>query len=248
MKCPIVPVRAAALVAAILAVLACGSPGSGGAPPPQPPDDRLFAGPEDIAAERAAKDETFRDGPDSPLTETERPGFAGLQYFPYDPALRFPVYFRALPEPEPLTIITTQGKERPAVRAGHFEFVHEGRTHRLTAFQLRDAGEAGYRELFVPFMDATTGQETYIAGRYLSFDVESAVDGWYGLDFNLAYHPLCAYGRTDYVCPRTPEENRLPFAVRAGERGRAHQTMPKDALSEAPATLEPAADAGEDAP
>ena len=74
-------------------------------------------------------------------------------------------------------------------------------------------------------MDETTGVETYGAGRYLSFPFAPQGDGWYGLDFNLAYHPLCAYGRTDYVCPRTPEENRLGFPVRAGEKGRiGHKT------------------------
>jgi hypothetical protein len=71
--------------------------------------------------------------------------------------------------------------------------------------------------LFLPFLDATSGTETYGAGRYV--DLAPGLDGWYVLDFNLAYHPLCAYGRTDYRCPKTPEENRLPFAVRAGERG-----------------------------
>ncbi|NJN64231.1 MAG: DUF1684 domain-containing protein [Acidobacteria bacterium] len=40
---------------------------------------------------------------------------------------------------------------------------------------------------------------------------------------------LCAYGRSDFVCPQTPAENRLPFAIRAGEKGRAHQPLPVDA-------------------
>ena len=37
------------------------------------------------------------------------------------------------------------------------------------------------------------------------------------LDFNYAYNPSCAYDAR-WVCPLAPTENRLPFAVRAGEK------------------------------
>jgi uncharacterized protein (DUF1684 family) len=37
------------------------------------------------------------------------------------------------------------------------------------------------------------------------------------LDFNFAYNPSCSYdGR--WACPLAPAANRLPLAVRAGER------------------------------
>jgi len=42
-------------------------------------------------------------------------------------------------------------------------------------------------------------------------------DETYVLDFNLAYHPYCAYAET-YSCPLTPAENRLPVRIEAGER------------------------------
>jgi uncharacterized protein (DUF1684 family) len=37
------------------------------------------------------------------------------------------------------------------------------------------------------------------------------------LDFNFAYNPSRAYDPR-WVCPLTPPQNRLDFAVRAGER------------------------------
>ena len=37
------------------------------------------------------------------------------------------------------------------------------------------------------------------------------------LDFNFAYNPSCAYDER-WSCPLSPPENRLPFAVAAGER------------------------------
>ena len=46
----------------------------------------------------------------------------------------------------------------------------------------------------MPFLDATSGRETYGAGRYL--DLEPELDGTYALDFNLAYHPYCVYDET----------------------------------------------------
>jgi uncharacterized protein (DUF1684 family) len=67
----------------------------------------------------------------------------------------------------------------------------------------------------VPFLDATSGIETYGAGRYL--DLEPEDDGTWTLDFNMAYHPLCVYDMR-YSCPITPSENRLPERVEAGER------------------------------
>jgi uncharacterized protein (DUF1684 family) len=37
------------------------------------------------------------------------------------------------------------------------------------------------------------------------------------LDFNFAYHPSCALNPR-WACPPAPPTNRLPVAVRAGER------------------------------
>lgn len=74
---------------------------------------------------------------------------------------------------------------------------------------------------FVPFRDATSGQETYGAGRYLIDTVKGAdLGGEHGrlvLDFNYAYHPSCAYDPR-WSCPLAPPVNRLEGAVRAGER------------------------------
>ena len=71
------------------------------------------------------------------------------------------------------------------------------------------------RSGFLPFRDATSGPETYGAGRYL--DAEITSDGRVLLDFNRAYFPYCAYGE-GWTCPLPPAENWLRAAVRAGER------------------------------
>jgi uncharacterized protein (DUF1684 family) len=75
--------------------------------------------------------------------------------------------------------------------------------------------------VFLPFADATSGRETYGAGRYILDTVKGAdlgeQDGKLLLDFNFAYNPSCVYDPS-WVCPLTPPQNRLSVAIRAGER------------------------------
>ena len=76
--------------------------------------------------------------------------------------------------------------------------------------------------VFLPFGDATNGRESFAGGRYLLDTIKSADLGSDGagrliLDFNFAYYPSCAYSEA-WVCPLSPPENRLPGAIRAGER------------------------------
>jgi uncharacterized protein (DUF1684 family) len=115
-------------------------------------------------------------------------------------------------QPSAFEIPTSDGQLRPAHRAGTFTFEREGGSRRLTAYVL-DGGSSD--SLFVPFLDVTSGHETYGAGRYL--DLEAEPDGTYVIDFNLAYHPYCVYA-DHFSCPLTPAENRLPIRIEAGER------------------------------
>jgi uncharacterized protein (DUF1684 family) len=77
--------------------------------------------------------------------------------------------------------------------------------------------------LFLPFRDATNGQETYGAGRYLLDAAKSAdlggdlVGATLHLDFNFAYQPSCAFDPR-WACPLAPPENWLDLPVHAGER------------------------------
>ena len=71
--------------------------------------------------------------------------------------------------------------------------------------------------LFVPFTDATTGDESYGSGRYLEFYIADIQNNTLQLDFNKAYNPYCAYA-AGYKCPIPPRENNLPLAIKAGEK------------------------------
>lgn len=169
-----------------------------------------------LTDQRQSKDAYFRDSHHSPISPAERARFDGLTYYPIDLAFRFeglqlqPLDAELDVETQ---VQTSDGALRDGRRVGALVFEVAGQEQRLTALQLANShGD----DLFVPFRDATSGAETYGAGRYL--DLEPLADGTYDLDFNLAYSPFCAYSPS-YSCPLPPAENRLAARISAGERG-----------------------------
>ena len=169
-----------------------------------------------VALFRADKDDYFRSAHDSPIPHDQRHDFPGLRYFDVDESLRFEGLtlepYRG-DEPTSFQIPTSDGKLRDAERAGTLGFELRGVAQRLTGY--RFTGDRS-GSVFVPFLDLTSGTETYGAGRYLDLDPDPD-DGTYVLDFNLAYHPSCVYDAR-FSCPLTPAENRLPVRIEAGER------------------------------
>ena len=163
---------------------------------------------------RTEKDALFRDHPQSPIPEPERPNFAGLAYWPYEPAARVVARFSPVDAEQP-----PYGVDVAFTKIGRLDFELDGQALSLAAFWIE--GYAG--GLFVPFRDATSGRETYGAGRYLLDTIKSAdlgsdaATGSVVLDFNYAYHPSCTYDPR-WACPLTPPENRLPIPIRYGER------------------------------
>ena len=139
-----------------------------------------------------------------------------MPWFPYDPAARVTAAV-APAEPQRFELDASAGEPMAFVRFGAASFALGGQELRLDLYWL-DAYGGG---LFVPFGDATSGSETYGAGRYLLDTVKGADlgadDGRLVLDFNVAYNPSCAYDPR-WACPLAPPANRLPVAVRAGER------------------------------
>jgi len=172
--------------------------------------DETYA--DEIASGRIAKDAYFRTAADSPL----RPGskVRALSYFPVDERYRIvvPRLRRPAADDRPIALDTSDGQQRIVRRLGTLDFELHGRRLTLTGFGM---GSTPPGSLFLPFADVTSGRETYAGGRYL--DLEIAHDGSVVLDFNLAYHPYCAYSSA-YSCPLTPAENHLCVPILAGER------------------------------
>ena len=202
--------RAGRYLSTVLAAVVLASCTSG--PPPPPGTGNSYA--ETISRHRIDKDQFFRQGDASPIPAEQRAAFEGLRYFPIDPGYKTPANLTAEPSAEPVVIELTNshGTIERLVRVGTISFRLGGDTLDLTAF----ASSADQLDrLFVPFGDTTNREETYGGGRYL--DLDRTATGLYDLDFNLAYNPNCVYDAS-WVCPLPPRENRLPIAVRAGER------------------------------
>ena len=193
-------------IAAALAAGACSSD-------PGPIDQKPYEA--DLQAYRVRKDVAFRSSPESPIPDDQRATFAGLDYYPIDPAARVPAYLTEDRTGTPLIIQleTSKGQHDSFRRVGSLGFTLGAASYKLTAFASVNASSMD--RLFVPFGDLTNKSETYGGGRYV--DLERTPTGLYDLDFNRAYHPNCVYNH-DWECPVPPRENRLPVAIRAGER------------------------------
>jgi hypothetical protein len=143
----------------------------------------------------------------------ERANFRGLEYFPADERWRVEARFE--PHEKTIPITNVLGMEEDTPSPGSLVFDIDGKTYKLDALT-----EEGEPQLFVIFSDATSGKETYGAGRYLYAGPPDA-EGRLYVDFNKAYSPPCAF--TKYAtCPLPPDQNRLPLRVEAGEKYAGH--------------------------
>lgn len=167
----------------------------------------------ELEAERAAKDAAFRGEPWSPIHEQARAVFSGLAYFPPDPRWRVLAKVTKVRDDAAFEMPTSTGEPRRQVRAARFDFDTPAGPGALVGY--KDPGRSPAHSLFVPFRDATSGKETYGAGRYLDLDYPGGSE--IIIDFNLAYNPYCAYSEA-YSCPLPPAENWLKIPVRAGEK------------------------------
>jgi hypothetical protein len=131
--------------------------------------------------------------------------FAGMKHFPINPEFHFEAKF--IPDEKKIPILNVLGQSDLEESPGIVEFTHEGHP-----YHLRPIFEG--KTLFFLFKDSTNRTQTYQAGRMLNTPLP--VNGKVDLDFNRSYNPPCTF--TPYAtCPLPPKENKLPFAVEAGE-------------------------------
>ena len=169
-----------------------------------------------FAAWVAERDDLFARHPQSALPAERRARFSGLAYFPHDPRGRVLADVVATGRRR-YDVPSSDGQAMSFERVGVARFSLDDAPCELELYWLLGYGGG----LFVPFADATAGEETYGAGRYLLDTVKGADlgtrDGRLVLDFNLAYNPSCSYDPR-WSCPLAPPPNRLTIPVRLGER------------------------------
>ena len=136
--------------------------------------------------------------------------FKGLQYFPSRVVWHSLAHFQPYVPERCIPNGNILGMSEEMISPGAIVFEREGRSWRLDTI-LEAPGD---RELFVMFSDATSGKETYGAGRFLYVGLPNA--DRIEVDFNEAFNPPCAF--TDFAtCPLPPPQNRLALAIDAGE-------------------------------
>jgi uncharacterized protein (DUF1684 family) len=161
------------------------------------------------------RDEFFKTHERSPLTPQQKKVFEGLKYYSFDPRYIFSGqierYHFLINDPDYyVTLSTNKGTQKRYIRYGKFHFRLDNREYAIEIYKsiLSDF-------LLIPFKDETNGKETYEGGRYI--DAEILVGYKMVLDFNMAYHPPCAYNNK-LTCVLAPRENMLKISIRAGEK------------------------------
>ena len=159
--------------------------------------------------------ESYLNPETSPLKEDELKDFKGLNFYPYNEKFVVKAILERLKN-QPVFKMPTSGKNQPNYkRYGILHFTINDQKFQLEVYQNLDLIKMkGYKKhLFLPFIDETSGNETYGAGRYLDIEIPDGKEIL--LDFNKAYHPYCAY-TIGYSCPITPDINFLKTEILAG--------------------------------
>ena len=140
---------------------------------------------------REGKNAFFAEHWQSPIPPQDRPRFKGLEYYPPDPNCRFKLELHEHREKQVVSMAYSKGNEQDFIRWGEFRLKISAKEQTLQTYK----SNPEEKTLFIPFKDATSGKETYGAGRYLDLkpDRDCAQEGKWILDFNQAYNPWCVY-------------------------------------------------------
>lgn len=146
------------------------------------------------------------------LRDLESPNvtqFPGIETFPIDPKWRVEATLEPAAPDFKIPIADVLGNAYLEPCPGAFVFEIQGKQYRLYPTV---EGE----ELFFVFGDATNGDSTYGAGRFL-YSTKPDANGKIILDFNKAYNPPCAF-TAFATCPLPAAMNQLPIEILAGEK------------------------------
>ncbi|HVS25588.1 MAG TPA: DUF1684 domain-containing protein [Gammaproteobacteria bacterium] len=143
--------------------------------------------------------------------------FRGFSWFPISRDYRVVGRFIADSVAHDERVVNTFGDIDTYKTEGVVEFALNGQTLRLRPFT------TGPKRFYIVFNDASSGEETYEAARFLIALLRD--DGTTILDFNEAYNPPCAFNPFT-TCPIPMPQNRLRVRVLAGEKKYAGHVEP----------------------
>lgn len=140
-----------------------------------------------------------------------RASFTGIERWPVNLDWRFVGEFIPAHD-EWRRVETVRGFELPREVAGRIRVTIGGEERELTAY----TKGRGAIDMLVVFRDATSGDGSYPAGRFLDVPLPDSL-GRVVLDFNRARNPDCAFTESS-PCPLPPRENWFGIRVEAGEK------------------------------
>lgn len=157
----------------------------------------------------------YKDASTSPLKDKDRKTFKGLDFFKFDSTYVVKATFKRTPDEKPFKMKTTTERRPIYVKYGELSFTLKEEDFKLNIYQNQGLIEkVGFEDyLFLPFLDETSGLESYGGGRYV--DTRIPEGNTLVINFNEAYNPYCAYN-DKYSCPIVPRINYLETRIEAG--------------------------------
>lgn len=173
---------------------------------------------EEVEQFRTARDAMFGAPEKSPLSAEQITAFDGLQYFPIDEKYSVKAILNTLEAEDSRRLKMSAGGREKFQQYGTISMQLDGREYTMDVYRKGDlqdlSGQEG--ELFLPFMDASSGKETSAMGRYVSVSLP-AEGNEVTVDFNKAINPFAAYN-SEYSSPLAPDVNTIDISLLAGER------------------------------
>lgn len=157
----------------------------------------------------------YSDAKTSPLLPEDLKVFQSLDFYPANEKFYVVAKFIRTENEQPFEMKTSTDRKPVYVKYGEAHFTIDGQAFKLNIYRNIELSKKDqYKDyLFLPFSDLTSGNESYIGGKYI--DMKIPQGDTIVIDFNTSYNPYCAYS-PKYSCPKVPLENDLKIAIRAG--------------------------------
>jgi uncharacterized protein (DUF1684 family) len=157
----------------------------------------------------------YADAKTSPLTAEDLAVFKTLDFYPISEKFFVVAKFIRTEDEKPFEMKTSTDRKPMYVKYGEAHFSIDGKSFKLNIYKnIELSKKKEYKDyLFLPFSDLTSGNESYIGGKYI--DMKTPKGDVITIDFNTSYNPYCAYNHK-YSCPKVPLENDLNIEIKAG--------------------------------
>lgn len=157
----------------------------------------------------------YADAKTSPLTASDLATFKSLDFYSINEKYFVMATFLRTDKEKPFGMKTSTERTPTYVKYGEVYFTIDGKSLKLNVYKnIELSKKKEYKDyLFLPYSDLTSGNESYIGGKYI--DLKIPKGNTIAIDFNTSYNPYCAYNHK-YSCPKVPLENDLNIEIKAG--------------------------------